>query len=70
MNYKMSPIVYTENNLKLGHLKNSIKSCIYLNRLLRDGMKNDFYMDKAFEFEQNKYKTNKVETKNASTLVT
>ena len=49
---KMTAIVFCQDEKKLNRLKNSIKSCIYLNRILREGMKCTFDLVKLADEDE------------------
>ena len=42
----MAPIMYIQNGFKFLNLRRAIKACIYINRLLKDGLDMDFNLEK------------------------
>lgn len=42
----MAPIMFIQNGFKFLNLRRAIKACIYINRLLKDGLDMDFNLEK------------------------
>ena len=51
---KMAPIIFIQNKFSLLKVKRAVRACIFINRLLRDGMDNEFVLQKIFEDDGDK----------------